>query len=265
MADSTLSIEKSPRSSSSSRGRRWTGWRTKRGADEALSEEPVPRTNVILVRGTNVTHTHRQARQSMDSFTDFRIDYPAILRGSEVRDYEPLVASLTQVLIDHWVDAYYDMVDHQPYILDVHDRGFNFLFDLTLAKYDKNDPNRPDDRVVAAYGRSRRPEEKRDASRIRGFGNIGDPSRGPMDKGHLAAHGMGGALDINIFPQRREVNRGWSAEGRLYRKMERYASEHPGTFMFSRPIYGDDSWTPHALEYGLLLPEPRFWVERFPN
>lgn len=133
------------------------------------------------------------------------------------------------------------------------DRGFNFLFDLTLAKYDKNDPARPDDRVVAAYGLSRPAEGKRDTSRIRGFGPIGRAS-GATDKGHLMAHSMGGSLDINVFPQRPEVNRGRTAEGKRYRAMERYAAKHPGTFVFSRLIYGDNTWVPRALEYGIRLP-----------
>lgn len=202
----------------------------------------------------------------MDPLHDFAIDYDAILSEGAGLDGDELIARVTPALIDCWIDGYRDMVDHEPYILDVPDRGFNFLFDLTLAKFDKNDPDRPDDRVVAAYGRSREAETKRDASRIRGFGQIGDRSRGPMDKGHLVAHTAGGSLDINIFPQRSDVNRGRSEEGRRYRKMERYAATHPGTFLFSRPIYGDATWTPHALEYGvLLLEERRFWVERFPN
>jgi hypothetical protein len=178
---------------------------------------------------------------------------------------DDLLKFLVEELPYWWGAEYRKMIQHEAYILDVPDRGFNFLFDLTLANHDKNDPTRPDDRVVAAYGFSKAPESKRDASRIRGFGAIGGLARGPMDKGHLMAHSMGGSLDINVFPQRPEVNRGRSDRGKIYRKMEKYAAAHPGTFVFSRPIYGDDTWVPHALEYGLLLPEPRFWVERFPN
>ncbi|HEX8831883.1 MAG TPA: hypothetical protein VF705_11995, partial [Longimicrobium sp.] len=59
------------------------------------------------------------------------------------------------------------------------------------------------------------------------------------------AHSMGGSLDINIFPQRSAVNRGRSPEGKRYRAMERYAAAHPGTFVFSRPLYGDHTWVPH--------------------
>lgn len=199
----------------------------------------------------------------MDALTDFAIDYEALLAYVRRQEGE-FMPTLIQTLIDAWIDEYYDMVSHDPYVLDVPDRGFNFLFDLTLAKYDKDDPARPDDRVVAAYGLSRPASGARDSSRIRGFGPIGRDS-GATDKGHLMAHSMGGSLDINVFPQRPEVNRGRSPEGRRYRAMERHAARHPGTFVFSRLIYGDDSWVPHALEYGILLDGPRFWVERFPN
>jgi hypothetical protein len=199
----------------------------------------------------------------MDPLTDFAIDYDALLAYVRGEDGE-FVPVLTQTLVDAWIDHYHDMVAHRPYILDVPDRGFNFLFDLTLANHDKNDPARPDDRVVAACGVSQSAGGKRDASRIRGFGPIGRTT-GATDKGHLMAHSMGGSLDINVFPQRPEVNRGRTAEGKRYRAMERYAAQHPGTFVFSRLIYGDDSWVPHALEYGILLPDPKLWVERFPN
>jgi hypothetical protein len=199
----------------------------------------------------------------MDPLADFSIRYDDLLAyvREQGGDFMPV---LTETLVDAWIAEYYEMISHDPYILDVPDRGFNFLFDLTLAKHDKNDPDRPDDRVVAAYGLSRAPEAKRDASRIRGFGDIGG-RKGAADKGHLMAHSMGGSLDINVFPQRPEVNRGRSAEGKRYRAMERYAATHPGTCVFSRLIYGDDSWVPRALEYGILLPDPRLWVERFPN
>jgi hypothetical protein len=199
----------------------------------------------------------------MEPLTDFAIDYDALLADLRRREGE-LLPRLTEALVDAWIDRYHDMVAHQPYVLDVPDRGFNFLFDLTLATHDGDDPARPDDRVIAAYGESRPAGAKRDASRIRGFGPIGAAS-GATDKGHLMAHSMGGSLDINVFPQRPEVNRGRSEEGKRYRAMERYAAKHPGTFVFSRLIYGDDSWVPRALEYGVLLPGPRLWVDRFSN
>jgi hypothetical protein len=168
----------------------------------------------------------------MDAMNDFKIDYDSLLREVAGLEDEELITELVKILIECWIDDYWAMVDHRPYVLDVPDRGFNFLFDLTLANHYKNDPDRPDDRVVAAYGRSRKMAEKRDASRIRGFGAIGDKSRGSMDKGHFAAHSMGGALDINIFPQRSEVNRGRSAEGGCIERWNAMLPSIPGPSSF---------------------------------
>ena len=75
----------------------------------------------------------------------------------------------------------------------------------------------------------------------------------------------GGSLDINLFPQRRDLNRGWSREGKLFRKMERCVASHPGVFYFHRPIYVDATWIPGPPELGLLTVEGTWWVERFAN
>jgi hypothetical protein len=90
-----------------------------------------------------------------------------------------------------------------------------------------------------------------------------------MDKGHFASHAQGGPMDINLFPQRPDVNRGrtdgWSARSVSFREMERWCVSNPGAFSFARPIYMDDTWTPHALEYGVLRSPSDLWVESFPN
>jgi len=75
----------------------------------------------------------------------------------------------------------------------------------------------------------------------------------------------GGSLDVNIFPQKRELNRGWSEEGKLFRRMERHAGERPGTFCFARPIYHDMTCCPTVLECGVLKEDGTLWVERFEN
>jgi hypothetical protein len=72
-------------------------------------------------------------------------------------------------------------------------------------------------------------------------------------------------MDMNLFPQKREVNRGRSLEGRVYRKMENYALQHPETLVFSRPIYFDDTWLPFFLEYGVLKRESGLWINMFNN
>jgi len=70
---------------------------------------------------------------------------------------------------------------------------------------------------------------------------------------------------VNLFPQQRELNRGWSEEGKLFRRMERYAAERPGTFCFARPIYSDLTCCPAIVEYAVLRPDGALWVERFGN
>jgi hypothetical protein len=135
-----------------------------------------------------------------------------------------------------------------------------YLFDLSL------------ERVVVAYGLSQPPAKARDAGRMRGFPDVGRSFAARLgtdapaaDKGHFLAHAAGGELDMNLFPQRRDLNRGWSEEGKLYRRMERRIAGRPGTFHFHRPLYGDGSWVPWRLELGMLLDDREWWVERFAN
>lgn len=136
----------------------------------------------------------------------------------------------------------------------------NTLFDL------RGKSSAVDDRVVAVWGLSRsEPASTRDTARMAGYLGGGEWSRTypGRDRGHFFAHTMGGGMDVNLFPQTACVNRGGE-----WRRMERYAVAHPGTFCFIRPIYTNASWTPSQLEYGIIkLPPDAFgmWVNLFPN
>jgi hypothetical protein len=92
---------------------------------------------------------------------------------------------------------------------------------------------------------------------------------GPMrDKGHFIAHSIGGAVDrleINVFVQRRDLNRYRSVEGKRYREMEKYCAQHPGTFCFSRPIYEDETSIPALLDFGVLRDDGALWIDTFDN
>jgi hypothetical protein len=57
----------------------------------------------------------------------------------------------------------------------------------------------------------------------------------------MVAHGAGGEFGPSIFPQDRELNRGWSNEGKRYRALEREIAATPGTFFFCCLLYRDDS------------------------
>jgi hypothetical protein len=128
------------------------------------------------------------------------------------------------------------------------------------------------ERVTLAYAVSVEQLVKRDVGRMRGFPNPNVSTQRILgekafhaDKGHFLGHASGGQLDINLFPHRRELNRGWSEEGKEFRSMEKYVAEHLGTFFYHRPIYDDETWVPQTLEYGVLEHDTRWWVKIFAN
>lgn len=128
------------------------------------------------------------------------------------------------------------------------------------------------ERVLIAYGISEPQLTARDKHRMRGFPDVNKSVQAVLgakaflaDRGHFLGHASGGALDINLFPQRRELNRGWSPEGRRFREMERHVANAPGTFFYHRPAYDDATWIPKALEYGVLRNDVEWWVETFQN
>ncbi|MBC7947441.1 MAG: hypothetical protein H7Y42_06150, partial [Chitinophagaceae bacterium] len=85
------------------------------------------------------------------------------------------------------------------------------------------------------------------------------------DKGHFMAHTIGGGLEVNIFAQCRDINRGWSKRGKVYRSMEKHCAKNAGTFCFNRPIYSEDTNRPCMIEFGVLMEDGKLWVEKFDN
>lgn len=173
---------------------------------------------------------------------------------------------LADFLLEHlpslWCARYRAMPNGPVQIVELIDHGYRFLFDLGA------------ERVVAAYGSSRYNPSTRDSSRMAGF--LGQTaglswrerffaSHGDRyDRGHFMSHRQGGGLDINLFPQRADINQGSSALGREYRDMERHCAAAADVFCFSRPIYDDTTWVPAALDYGATYGE-QLIVKRFPN
>lgn len=128
------------------------------------------------------------------------------------------------------------------------------------------------ERVLLAYAVSVEQLMQRDSTRMRGFPDVNVGVEGLQccedlvaDKGHFLGHASGGVLDINLFPHRRELNRGWSREGKRFRGMEKYVAEHLGTFFYHRPIYDDETWIPTKLEYGVLREDREWWIGTFQN
>jgi hypothetical protein len=174
------------------------------------------------------------------------------------------VAYLNKVLPPLWANAYPSKGGELLTVTLGDEMGkegaVSTMFDLRSKKL------KTEDRVVAVWGVSRAElANTRDTGRMAGFlSKVWSDTYPGRDRGHFFAHTMGGGMDINLFPQLASVNRGGE-----WRRMERYAAEHPGTFCFIRPIYADTSWTPAKLEYGIYKMPPanafRFWGNVFPN
>lgn len=200
---------------------------------------------------------------------DFLIDYNHILSELSTFDIEKIIKFLWGKLPDRWCEKYQEMTPTVTNILRFDDNGFEFIFDFSSELVAKGIVPRDqavEDRLVTVFGRSKPNHKKRDNNRIKGF--LGPSSKvfgNNYDKGHFVAHSLGGGFDINLFPQRRDVNQGKSKRGKVFRDMERYCLKNPGTFLFNRPIYCNRSWHPCIIEYGLLTIRGTLWVERFNN
>jgi hypothetical protein len=197
------------------------------------------------------------------------VDYEALLSSAIAQSAASPAAFLHEQLPLIWRDAYLRTVAHDANLVRFRFRTFEYICDLysQLEATGEVPYNQTiADRVVAVIGTSSRADAARDPSRMRGWA---EPTEeflgGERDKGHFMAHCIGGGLDVNVFSQERRLNRGWSAQGKIYRQMENYCYEQPGTLCFSRPIYADGSNVPRWLEFGCLKADQTLWVEIFDN
>jgi hypothetical protein len=166
--------------------------------------------------------------------------------------------ALGEHLAAAWAAAYRSRIPRSM-LLEFDSDGARFLFDLAsdVAALQA-------DRTVAAWGRSRPAPRPRDVAYQRGYPSPRGRATRPLDKGHMVAHAAGGTFGPNMFPQDRDLNRGWSAEGRRYRALEREIATTPGTFFFCCLLYADDTDFPAAIDLGVLRPDG-LQVERFRN
>jgi hypothetical protein len=165
--------------------------------------------------------------------------------------------------------VYAATASHVPNIAQVEYGTFDYLCDsyssmeaLGEVAFDQ----RVRDRVVGVLGISLPMRGRRRGSMAKGW--VEHPEeidRSGRDMGHFIAHAIGGGLDMNVFSQARDLNRGISEQGKVYRLMERYCYKNAGTFCFSRPVYEDAASVPRWLEFGLLREDGSLWVEVFEN
>ncbi len=157
-------------------------------------------------------------------------------------------------------------------IVQVRHGTFEYVFDNYQGLEQKGAvPFSPveDGRLIVAYGRSAPDLRRRDDYRLRGLIGPTNTALGrKWDKAHFIGHALGGAVDrleINVFIQRRDINRGWSDAGKRFRALEQYCVDHPGTLCFARPLYANGFSRPAFLDFGLLDAEGILRVEQFPN
>ena len=200
------------------------------------------------------------------------MDYQPLLAKAAALGVNDLIAFLRGELQRRWIADYKAATPRPTNIFSVELGSFIYVYDF-VTELEEGGVLEPgtvrEDRLVAGYGLSSADVGGREAGRMRGW--VGPTERylgRARDKGHVFGRALGGRVDgleINLFSQARALNRGWSAEGKHFRKMEHYCAAHPGTFCFFRPRYTDHLACPASVEFGVLLPERKFWVQEFQN
>jgi hypothetical protein len=187
--------------------------------------------------------------------TRLSVDYAGLVRGLRM----PLApADLGAALLDAVAERYeYQFPDCS--LLQFVQSGATYLSDLASAVGTEQE-----DRTLAAWTITPATVGKRDVSYQRGFPLPPGPDGTLADRGHLIPHLSGGEFGPNIFRQRRDLNRGWSSQGKRFRALEREAAATPGTFYFGQLLYEDGAAYPTEIETGLLR-EETLHVDRFRN
>lgn len=204
----------------------------------------------------------------MDRWT---VDYASVVRTAEQTAYHALAEVLADRLPTLWCAAYKISTAHVTNILSFIDNGFEYVFDFSsdLRRTGILPADSAEDRLVAVHGRSQPPQSSRRDGLMRrhplGATEVLGPDSEAFDRGHFIAHSIGGRYDVNLFPQQRALNRGWSAAGKRFRAMESYCRTHAATYCFARPLYGGLSAHPFAIEFGVLREDCSLWVDQFEN
>lgn len=201
-----------------------------------------------------------------------KVNYSAIMATVAGRGPDEIISFLVGELPYVWRESYLAMTPRQTDICRFRLGSFEYVYDDYATLEAKGAvPYDPvaEARLVAVFGRSTPHKRTRDDYRLRGWVGPTETCFGSgWDKGHFIAHSFGGAVgrtEVNVFVQRRDLNRGWSREGKLFRAMERYCTLNPGTFCFNRPLYTDGSAKPAFIEFGVFTINQELWVECFGN
>lgn len=198
-------------------------------------------------------------------------NYQQLIEQYSIKSIKDINTLFWDEIAFDWIEKYKGMSEKHGVITLQNFYGYAFIIDDGNQHVSKGALPKEilESRVVGAFGISNTSVNQNNRKTMRKwigktsevFGFYGDN----YDKGHFIAHGFGGPIDVNLFPQRRDINRGWKPDGKPYREMERFVAANPGTFVFSRPIYNDLSFCPYMLEYGYCDMNLNFFVKQFPN
>lgn len=183
------------------------------------------------------------------------INYDIIFSRSKIKyKKEGIESWILNELSNTWIAAYNKTIQISNEILKFSDGHYQCLFDYNY------------ERVICFFCISQPTKDARDKKRQAGFIPGFTSYYHGKDRGHFLSHCQGGGMDVNFFPQKKEINRGWSAAGKIYRKMERFCSKNHGIICFSRPLYeaNNITWDPEQIEYG-IIDHAQFRVVVFPN
>lgn len=182
-------------------------------------------------------------------------------------DYEECVAFLKTALEADLLNVYEEEFKDASIVSfnDSLKRNYKFFFDCTQD----SDPNLEARwaRTVLVFGwsslGSNKSHRSRQQSYIGSFPNL--PGYEDYDKGHFIPHCAEGQGDHNFYPQLRELNRGWSSQGKLYRAMERYLAANEDVFFFHRPVYKGLGWIPNYIDFGIFTKQRGLILNCFDN
>ena len=162
---------------------------------------------------------------------------------------------LGPALEDAWAQSYHAATQGERDVVAFTVGNFTWVWDATAAD------GQADNRLIGVYGRSDPQGLPRDKGRIAGFPSPQHEHEVKVHRGHAAGHQLGGPDEgWNLFPQAADVNLG----GR-WKALEKYCKDNPGTFMFVRAVYSNDTDAPTALEYGIEDRSGQIAVEEFDN
>lgn len=232
------------------------------------------KSDLMPIEGTKQILTEQLKNKFAKNYTH---DYKTITSSLINKDktYSDITKNIIVELEKIWQNDYCAMrgdkiyLNKVPSIIDENSKtNYYCLFDDYSAMYgvDTLEEYFIEERTVVIYGfSSMKLSDRKKKDREMKYDNTRKWTDKQTDLGHYCAHAIGGNIDVNIFPQKRDINQGKSEKGKIFRSMERYIAKHEGILFFSRPIYFDFSYRPYIFEFGYLTKDYKWVIEYFEN